>query len=162
MSGVRKRIEVRGIVQGVGFRPFVYRIAKRCDVRGWVLNSSDGVVIEAEGGDVGQFLTILRTELPPLARIDRFLITDHAPLGRLDFVIQHSVAVGGRFALVRRCGDLRRLHDRFHLAGESPYGYPFTNCTNCGPATPSFAMFRMTARTPPWWSSHVRALPGGV
>ena len=50
-GGVRKRIEVRGIVQGVGFRPFVYRVARRCDIRGRVLNSSDGVVIEAEGSD---------------------------------------------------------------------------------------------------------------
>ena len=134
MSGVRKRIEVRGIVQGVGFRPFVYRIAKRCDVRGWVLNSSDGVVIEAEGGDVGQFLTILRTELPPLARIDQFLITDHAPLGDLDFVIQHSVAVDGRFALVppdvATCVDCTT---DFTSPENRRYGYPFTNCTNCGP-----------------------------
>lgn len=134
MSGVRKRIEVRGIVQGVGFRPFVYRIAKRCDVRGWVLNSSDGVVIEAEGGDVGQFLTILRTELPPLARIDRLLVTDHAPQGDLDFVIQHSVAVSGRFALVppdvATCVDCTT---DFTSPENRRYGYPFTNCTNCGP-----------------------------
>ena len=50
-AGVRKKIEVQGVVQGVGFRPFVYRIARRFDIRGWVLNSSDGVVIEAEGGE---------------------------------------------------------------------------------------------------------------
>jgi len=58
---VRKRIQLRGVVQGVGFRPFVYRIAQQCDVRGRVLNSSDGVVIEAEAGDSGvaRFLSLL-------------------------------------------------------------------------------------------------------
>src|SRR5271155_632502 len=92
--GVRKRIEIRGIVQGVGFRPFVYRIAKRFDMRGWVLNSPDGVVIEAEGGDTRfeAFLQALRAELPPLARIDQLTVSDQAPRGDCDFVIEHSVA----------------------------------------------------------------------
>ncbi len=86
-KSVRKRIEIQGIVQGVGFRPFVYRIAKRFDMRGWVLNSSDGVVIEAEGGDMGVegFLQALRTELPPLARIDRLALFDQAPRGDGEF-----------------------------------------------------------------------------
>jgi hydrogenase maturation protein HypF len=159
MGGVRKRIEVRGIVQGVGFRPFVYRVAKRCDVRGWVLNSSDGVVIEAEGGDIRLFLTILRTELPPLARIDRLNITDQPLRGDQDFVIQHSLAVSGHFALappdVATCPDCTA---DFTSRDNRRFGYPFTNCTNCGPRytiirdvpydrpNTTMAEFRMCAR----------------
>ena len=64
-------------MQGVGFRPFVYRSALRCDIRGRVFNSSGGVVIEAEGGHTGlsRFLSILETELPPLARIDERVVS---------------------------------------------------------------------------------------
>ena len=92
---VRKRIEIQGVVQGVGFRPFVYRIAKRFDIRGWVLNSSAGVVIEAEGGgaEVAGFLVALKDELPPLARIDRFTLSDQPSQGDAEFVIEDSVAV---------------------------------------------------------------------
>ncbi len=133
---VRKRIEVRGIVQGVGFRPFVYRIAKRFDMRGWVLNSSGGVVLEAEGCDSGfeGFLNALRTELPPLARIDQLMVTDQAPRGDRDFAIEDSVAAHGRFALappdIATCPDCAA---DFHSPDNRRFGYPFTNCTNCGP-----------------------------
>jgi hydrogenase maturation protein HypF len=156
---VRKRIEVQGIVQGVGFRPFVYRIAKRCDIRGWVLNSSDGVVIEAEGPNVTEFLAILRTELPPLARIDRLHISDRPAQGDPDFVIQHSQAITGRFALVPPdvavCSDCAA---DFTAPGNRRFAYPFTNCTNCGPrytiirdvpydrSNTTMADFRMCAR----------------
>jgi hydrogenase maturation protein HypF len=134
--GVRKRIEIQGVVQGVGFRPFVYRIARRFDIHGWVLNSSDGVVIEAEGGEpeVAQFLHALETELPPLARIDGLTITEVAACDDGEFVIQHSVPVPGRFALVppdvATCPDC--VAD-FTTPGNRRFGYPFTNCTNCGP-----------------------------
>jgi len=138
--GVRKRIEIRGIVQGVGFRPFVYRIAKRFDMRGWVLNSPDGVAIEAEGGDthVEDFLRALRAELPPLARIDQLTISDQALRGDSDFVIEHSVAehsgARGSFALappdIATCPG---CVDDFTSPGNRRFEYPFTNCTNCGP-----------------------------
>jgi hydrogenase maturation protein HypF len=136
--GIRKRIEIRGIVQGVGFRPFVYRIAKRFDMRGWVLNSSAGVVIEVEGGDARfeGFLRALRTELPPLARIDRLTVSHQAPRGDRDFIIEHSepsVARGG-FALappdIATCADCA---GDFTAPGNRRFQYPFTNCTNCGP-----------------------------
>ncbi len=132
----RKRIELQGVVQGVGFRPFVYRIAGRCDIRGRVLNSSDGVVIEAEGSDTGltRFLSILTTELPPLARIDRLAVSDQEPRGDRNFAIEHSVSAHGRFALVppdvATCAECEA---DFRDPANRRFGYPFTNCTNCGP-----------------------------
>ena len=131
---VRKRIEVQGIVQGVGFRPFVYRIAQRCQIHGWVLNSSGGVVIEAEGAAIDEFLALLRAELPPLARIDRLHITDRPTEGDLNFVIHKSQAITGHFALVppdvATCPDCAR---DFSTPANRRFAYPFTNCTNCGP-----------------------------
>jgi hydrogenase maturation protein HypF len=132
----RKRIQVRGTVQGVGFRPFVYRIAQHFDVRGFVLNSSEGVVIEAESEEsaLDRFLTALERELPPLAKIDELKISDIEPRGDERFAIHHSLPAAGQFVLVppdvATCDDCRREllspRDRRHA-------YPFTNCTNCGP-----------------------------
>ena len=133
---IRKRIEIQGVVQGVGFRPFVYRIARRFDIHGWVLNSSDGVVIEAEGGEseVAHFLHALETELPPLARIDWLSVSNQAAHGDGEFVIEHSVPALGRFALVppdiATCADCAT---DFTTPGNRRFSYPFTNCTNCGP-----------------------------
>jgi hydrogenase maturation protein HypF len=135
-AGIRKRIEIQGMVQGVGFRPFVYRIARHFDIHGWVLNSSDGVVIEAEGGEpeVVRFLQALETELPALARIDRLTISDETARGDGDFVIEQSVPIPGRFALVppdvATCADCAA---DFTTPGNRRFEYPFTNCTNCGP-----------------------------
>ena len=133
---VRKRIELRGVVQGVGFRPFVYRIAHDCGVSGRVLNSSGGVVIEAESSDaaVARFLSRLTTELPPLARIDALAVSDVSPLGDAEFRIEHSIDVSGRFALVppdvATCAECER---DFTSPENRRFEYPFTNCTNCGP-----------------------------
>jgi hydrogenase maturation protein HypF len=133
---IRKRVEIRGVVQGVGFRPFVYRIAHRFAIRGWVLNSSAGAVIEAEGREVlvEQFLRALADELPPLARIDEIEITNLPPSYERDFVIRDSIVHSGRFALVppdvATCADCLR---EITTPEDRRYGYPFTNCTNCGP-----------------------------
>ncbi|MGA7235851.1 MAG: acylphosphatase, partial [Bryobacteraceae bacterium] len=135
-TAVRKRIEIQGIVQGVGFRPFVHRIAKRLDIRGWVLNTSDGVVIEAEGSetDILRFLRALETELPPLARIERLRLSDHAPRGDADFVIEDSVSQLGRFAFVPPdIATCDACAADFTAPDNRRFGYPFTNCTNCGP-----------------------------
>src|ERR1700722_18180438 len=140
-SGVRKRIEIRGIVQGVGFRPFIYRIAKRFDIGGWVVNASNGVVIEAEGGDsdFDDFLQALRMEVPHLARIDQLTLSDQAPRGEHDFRIQDSIVEqsgpgSGRFSLAppdtATCADCAA---DFTARDNRRFGYPFTNCTNCGP-----------------------------
>ncbi len=132
----RKRIEIQGVVQGVGFRPFVYRIARRFDIHGSVLNTSEGVVIEAEAGEdeLAAFLDALRTELPPLARIDRLTLTAEAARGDGEFVIETSVAAAGRFALVppdvATCSECAA---DFTDNANRRFAYPFTNCTNCGP-----------------------------
>ncbi len=132
----RRRITVRGIVQGVGFRPFVYRHALRLGLYGFVLNSSAGVVIEVEGRReaLEAFQHALLEDAPPLARIDEVLSQSLRPQGDTAFVIAHSQAGAERSALISpdtaTCPDcLREILD----AGDRRYGYPFTNCTNCGP-----------------------------
>ena len=133
---IRRRIHIQGTVQGVGFRPFVYRVAERFGVRGFVLNSSGGVVIEAESDQeaIGKFVAALKQELPPLARIDALAIDEIEPRGEDSFTIQESVPHAGKFSLVpfdvATCGDCgRELKD----PSNRRFGYPFTNCTNCGP-----------------------------
>jgi hydrogenase maturation protein HypF len=133
---VRRRIRVRGIVQGVGFRPFVFNLAHELALEGYVLNSSSGVTIEVEGSEpaVDQFAATLRNSPPPLAQIEEFTITELDPAGDTSFVIRHSEAEAGEFVLVSpdvaTCDDCWR---DFGDSGNRRYGYPFTNCTNCGP-----------------------------
>ena len=132
----RKRIEIAGVVQGVGFRPFVYRIARRFEINGYVLNSSDGVLIEAEASEdaIENFVAALRAELPPLARIDELNVRAIEPLGDHKFTIRQSAAIPGHFALVppdtATCDDCA---NDFTDPANRRYQYPFTNCTNCGP-----------------------------
>ncbi len=133
---VRKRIRVRGIVQGVGFRPFVYNLAHELGLAGYVLNSSAGVTIEIEGGEpaVSQFVATLRTSPPPLAQIEEVSIAGVEPAGETSFVIRHSEAEPGEFVLVSP--DVATCDDCWRDFGDPAnrrYGYPFTNCTNCGP-----------------------------
>jgi hydrogenase maturation protein HypF len=131
----RRRIEIDGIVQGVGFRPFVYNLACGMGLQGHVRNTSAGVVIEAEGGEAAldRFLDAIRREAPPLARIETIAVTEIEPRGEGGFSIVESEPEG-EFALVSPdaavCGDcLRETGD----PGDRRYGYPFTNCTQCGP-----------------------------
>jgi hydrogenase maturation protein HypF len=131
----RKRVEISGIVQGVGFRPFVYRLAAHCRLAGWVSNTAAGVIIEVEGpdADLGAFLSYLVSP-PPLARIEELRVYDVAPEGAVKFEIRHSRNGSDYFLLVppdiATCDDCRR---DFTTPGNRRYGYPFTNCTNCGP-----------------------------
>jgi hydrogenase maturation protein HypF len=132
----RKRIDIAGLVQGVGFRPFVYRIARQFEIRGYVLNSSEGVVIEAEASEtrLENFIAALKTELPPLARIDRLNVRALEPLGEAKFTIRQSAAIPGRFALVPSdTGTCEECAADFTDPANRRYQYPFTNCTNCGP-----------------------------
>ena len=133
---VRKRIRVRGIVQGVGFRPFVYNLAHQMGLAGYVLNSSAGVTIEIEGSEpaVSRFVATLRTHPPTLAQIEDVAIAELEPVGDAGFVIRHSEAEAGEFVLVSP--DVATCDDCWRDFGDSAnrrYGYPFTNCTNCGP-----------------------------
>ncbi len=132
----RVRVSVQGVVQGVGFRPFVYGLALRLDLRGFVLNDSAGVTIEVEGAShaLGAFRRALVEETPPLARVINIDWVHLPPVGDLAFVIAHSQPGSKRRTLVSpdtsTCDDcLRELFD----PDDRRYGYPFTNCTNCGP-----------------------------
>ena len=132
----RKRIQVRGIVQGVGFRPFVYNLAEKLHLHGFVLNTSEGVAIEVEGSEAAleQFLDKLTNAPPPLAQIEDVTVGDLEPSGGTSFTIRQSVEEVGKFVLVSpdvaTCDDCWR---DFTDPNNRRYGYPFTNCTNCGP-----------------------------
>lgn len=132
----RTRLFIAGTVQGVGFRPFVYALATRLALGGFVLNDARGVVIEVEGdgSDVDDFTRTLVGEPPPLARIDRVEKYEVPPLGSDRFEIRASEAGGVLLATitpdVATCADcLKEIHDK----SERRFGYAFTNCTNCGP-----------------------------
>ncbi len=132
----RLRLDVRGVVQGVGFRPFVYRLASELQLGGWVRNSPAGVVIEVEGpaAALEHFRRRLAAERPPLAALHGVDCARRAPAGERAFSIRASRRDGRPRALVlpdlAPCADclrdLRDPHDRH-------FRYPFTNCTNCGP-----------------------------
>src|SRR5512136_2703565 len=131
-----RKIHITGIVQGVGFRPFVYHLALRHGLRGWVLNSSAGVDIEVEGpaGALDVFVLALQAEKPPLAVIDSLSVGEAPPNGYAEFAIRHSQSAPGDFVPISPdiciCDDcLRELFD----PSNRRYGYPFINCTNCGP-----------------------------
>ncbi|CAB1128587.1 Carbamoyltransferase HypF2 [Candidatus Hydrogenisulfobacillus filiaventi] len=132
----RTRIEVWGVVQGVGFRPFVYRLARRYGLAGFVRNHSRGVTAELEGdpGALDAFLEALEREAPPLSRIDRVESTPLPPRGEEGFHVVESVRETTREALVRPdaavCDAcLAELFD----PEDRRYRYPFINCTDCGP-----------------------------
>jgi len=136
----RSQILVRGVVQGVGFRPFVYTQASRRELRGRVMNSTTGVLIEVEGrqGDIKQFISDLRLNPPPLSSIESVECNHNlAPADYPDFVILESERVAQErentlpiSADVSTCRDcLTELFD----PSDRRYRYPFINCTNCGP-----------------------------
>lgn len=134
---VQNAIKVRGIVQGVGFRPFVYNLAKRYDLKGWVLNASDGVMIEVEGDEMNleKFVIGVKENPPASAAIEKIEIQDNlTPVGYNDFEIRKSMAQHGKFVPISPdisiCEDcLAELFD----PSNRRYLYPFINCTNCGP-----------------------------
>jgi hydrogenase maturation protein HypF len=146
---VRKAVRVEGIVQGVGFRPFVYTLASGLRLGGLVGNDADGVFAEVEGpaAAVEQFLRRLAAEAPPLARVDRVRSWPLEPLEPAGQDERDGAAGRGGFAIVASpersgppralvspdtatCADcLRELAD----PADRRFGYPFINCTNCGP-----------------------------
>ncbi|HWC96918.1 MAG TPA: carbamoyltransferase HypF [Candidatus Sulfopaludibacter sp.] len=136
MNRTRLRIRLRGIVQGVGFRPFVHNLAIRNGLTGYVLNSSAGLVTEVEGApaEVAAFAAALTAEAPPLAWIQDMETSQLAPSGGSGFEIRHSVAVTGEFALVSPdVATCAACLSDIASPGNRRYGYAFTNCTNCGP-----------------------------
>jgi hydrogenase maturation protein HypF len=132
----RKKLKVTGVVQGVGFRPFVYRLARRHHLAGWVCNTSQCVEIEIEGppASLATFIGQLQQEAPALARIDTVVCVESRPQGGAGFAIRESRHQTATEALippdVATCDDcLADIAD----PGNRRYQYPFTNCTNCGP-----------------------------
>ncbi len=132
----RVSVRVDGTVQGVGYRPFVYRVAAELGIAGWVLNDERGVLVEAEGPQdvVDAFVTRLRQEAPPLADVRGVDARDVEVLGEAGFAIVASERGGAATAPVTpdsaTCEDcLAELAD----PDDRRYRYPFLNCTNCGP-----------------------------
>ena len=131
------RLLVEGVVQGVGFRPFVYRLAHQHNLSGWVLNSSTGVVIEVEGEDsaVEEFVSSVKGQAPPIARIEGLQVTFNEPKGYSAFEIRKSQDEGeGIYTFVASdvsvCNEcLDELRDK----SDRRFQYPFITCTNCGP-----------------------------
>jgi len=133
---VRTEVRVEGVVQGVGFRPFVYALATQLGLSGLVGNDVNGVFVEVEGPAplVESFLTALRRDAPPLATVERVATRPLSPTGAQGFTIVASTAGGARETLVSAdsttCDDcLAELAD----PRDRRFGYPFINCTNCGP-----------------------------
>ncbi len=129
-------IRVRGVVQGVGFRPFVYRLALANNLAGWVLNGEDGVEIYLEGAEssLDVFVRDLKTQTPPAANIAELEIKPVEPVGLQGFTIRTSehgerptVRISPDLAVCDEC--VEELFDR----ANPRYGYPYINCTNCGP-----------------------------
>jgi len=130
------KIDIEGVVQGVGFRPFVHRLAKRFGIDGYVLNTSQGVSIHAETDrpKMNAFLKTLRQEVPPLARITGTRVRAAAAEGISGFSIRDSKKTAGHAALVS--ADIGTCVDclaEMNSDTDRRYRYPFINCTNCGP-----------------------------
>lgn len=133
---LRVRAKITGAVQGVGFRPTVYRLAQKLHIKGWVENTSEGVLIEAEGlkATLEDFLQKIQTQKPAQAEISEVSVSYVEPIGEEDFKIfsskvhnQKTVKILPDLAICQNCLDdiLDPNNRRFY--------YPFTNCTNCGP-----------------------------
>jgi len=135
-SIVRKKILVKGVVQGVGFRPHVYKLAAEYALGGWVRNDASGVTIEAEGPgpDVEAFIRDLDGRRPAASRVDSVVSRAVPPVGGKTFAITKSGGKAPAAAIIPAdlalCADCRR--ELLHPA-DRRYLYPFTNCTNCGP-----------------------------
>jgi len=136
MPPCRRRIEITGVVQGVGFRPFVYNLAREHHLTGWVRNHTAGVTIEIEGvpENLDRFDLALVNRLPPLAMIDEISSSEISCAGDPAFLIQgsesasqESTPVPSDIATCDAC--LRELND----PADRRFAYPFVNCTNCGP-----------------------------
>lgn len=136
MNEARVKVAVHGVVQGVGFRPFVYKLAQELALCGWVLNAPYGVLIEAEGARpvLDRFLLLLERDKPPRAQIQSLDTSFFDTVGYRGFEIRSSAEGGAKTAYIlpdlAACADC--LRETFDPA-DRRYRYPFSNCTNCGP-----------------------------
>ena len=138
LVGVKKlaKMNVWGVVQGVGFRPFVYRLAQEHNLKGWVRNTSGTVEIEVEGDGeaLENFLDDLKVKAPPIARIEKVEVVFYPVKGYTGFEICESLSQEGEYQLVSP--DIATCEDckiEIFSPTDRRFRYPFTNCTNCGP-----------------------------
>lgn len=134
---IRKNIIIKGIVQGVGFRPFIHKLVKNYNLSGWVFNSNQGVEIEVEGKEkeLNSFISDVKKKLPPLARIEKIEVNQLPLIGYKGFYIKKSIVkeedgfvlVSPDISICKDC--LQELFDPYNRR----FRYPFINCTNCGP-----------------------------
>ncbi len=134
-AAVRRRIVVTGVVQGVGFRPFVYRTARREGLSGFVRNTTDGVEIEVEGAEHGidRLRRALRDQAPPLARVTDVAIAALATRSTTSFDILESTPAGGRSWLPPDVGLCEPCRHELHAPSNRRFRHPFITCTDCGP-----------------------------
>lgn len=131
------KVSVRGVVQGIGFRPFVHNLATALELKGFVLNSQEGVWIHVETHDkdrIQSFLNRLNAHAPPLAKIQSIEATPTEPSGFEEFTIRESLSEGGGYVLVSPdIAICRDCASEMFDERDRRFGYPFINCTNCGP-----------------------------
>jgi hydrogenase maturation protein HypF len=132
----RTQVKIEGTVQGVGFRPFVFRLARELDLTGWIVNGADGVTIEVEGGAeaVNRFLDRLQAACPPGARIERMSAHPIPVIGDSEFTIQPSDEAGTKQLAISpdlaTCADcVMELFD----PTDRRFRYPWLSCTQCDP-----------------------------
>jgi len=131
-----KHISVKGVVQGVGFRPFVYGLATRLDLHGWVCNTSGGVeiLVDGQSSSLEKFIQSLSLEKPPLAKIDSIQVEEAPRDASSNFEIHESQTVDGAYQPISAdmaiCPDCER---ELFNPKDKRYLYPFINCTHCGP-----------------------------
>ncbi|MDY3359018.1 MAG: acylphosphatase, partial [Clostridium celatum] len=136
MNKLRKVVLVEGIVQGVGFRPFVYKLAADFKLKGWVNNTSLGVIVDIEGREeqVLSFIEMLKNNTPSLAKVSNITINSKELIGYENFEIKFSKEDDNISTLISPdisiCDDCKE--EIFDVKNRR-YRYPFTNCTNCGP-----------------------------
>ena len=134
MGCSRLRIRVLGAVQGVGFRPFVYRTAKALGLKGWVRNTPDGVEIEVEGEDPWRFVEALYRDKPPLATFYSVDVVNLPCAGYQDFEIRESSGCGPpKVFVLPDVSTCRLCLEEMRDPSNRRYRYPFINCTDCGP-----------------------------
>ncbi|SDF59560.1 carbamoyltransferase HypF [Sporomusa acidovorans] len=136
MSDRGVRIQITGIVQGVGFRPFVYNLARQYGITGWVSNNATGVTIAAEGNPAALtgFVKDITRQAPPLAAIDSLTVKECRLQGYTDFQIRASVAGSVKTVLISPdVATCPRCREELLNPADRRYRYPFINCTDCGP-----------------------------